>query len=88
MCCAVGAGYTLHDSALVASLLGPFMKWIGVTDPGAIGLAAGFAGSGIGASRVIPRHPLSAALAAAAISLNGLITGALAPAFARMLRHW
>lgn len=58
-----------------------------VNDPAAIGLAAGTAGSGIGASRVIPKHPLSAAFAAIAIGLNGLITAVLAPVLVKLFAH-
>ena len=73
---------------LVAVGINHAAAWIGVDDPSAVGLAAGTAGSGIGASRVIAQHPLSAAFAAVAIGLNGLVTAALAPALAMLLKHW
>ena len=73
---------------LVAVSINGVLRWIRVSDPSAIGLAAGTAGSGVGASRVIDQHPLSAAFAAVAIGLNGLITAALAPFFATLLKRW
>ncbi len=73
---------------LVAVSISGVLRWIQVTDPSAIGLAAGTAGSGVGASRVIDLHPLSAAFAAVAIGLNGLITAWLAPFFATLLKRW
>ncbi len=73
---------------LVAVSVNDVVRWIRVTDPGAIGLAAGTAGSGVGASRVLDQHPLSAAFAAVAIGLNGLITAWLSPLFAALLKRW
>ena len=73
---------------LVAVSINSVLRWIRVSDPSAIGLAAGTAGSGVGASRVIDQHPLSAAFAAVAIGLNGLITAWLAPFFATLLKRW
>ncbi len=73
---------------LVAVSINGVLRRIYVVDPSAIGLAAGTAGSGVGASRVIDQHPLSAAFAAVAIGLNGLITAWLAPFFATLLKRW
>ncbi len=73
---------------LVAVSINDVVHWIQVKDPSAIGLAAGTAGSGVGASHVLDQHPLSAAFAAVAIGLNGLITACLAPFFAAWLKHW
>ena len=73
---------------LVAVSINGVLRWIRVSDPSAVGLAAGTAGSGVGASRVIDQHPLSAAFAAVAIGLNGLITAGLAPFFATLLKRW
>ena len=83
--CAVLA---IVSGILVAVVINGAAALIGVREPDAIGLAAGTAGSGIGASRVIPQHSLSAAFAAAAIGLNGLMTAALAPYIAKLFRHW
>ncbi len=73
---------------LVAVSINAVVRWIRVIDPSAIGLAAGTAGSGVGASRVLDQHPLSAAFAAVAIGLNGLMTAWLAPFFATLLKRW
>ncbi len=73
---------------LTATVVNRATQLIGVHEPGAIGLAAGTAGSGIGASSVISQHSLSAAFAAVAIALNGLITAVLAPHVAKVLKHW
>ncbi len=73
---------------LVAVSINGVLRSIHVSDPSAIGLAAGTAGSGVGASRVIDQHPLAAAFAAVAIGLNGLITAWLAPFFATLLKRW
>ena len=83
----LSAVLAIVSGILVAVGINATCRLMGVDDPSAVGLAAGTAGSGIGASRVIPQHPLSAAFAAVAIGLNGLITAALAPALARLLRH-
>ena len=76
------------SGVMVAVGINHATSWIRVIAPAAVGRAAGTAGSGIGASRVIEQHPLSAAFAAVAIGLNGLITAALAPLLAHMLKHW
>ena len=44
---------------LVAISIDPILHWLKINEPSARGLAAGTAGSGIGASRVIPQHTLS-----------------------------
>lgn len=73
---------------LVAIGIDPILRWLHVTDPAARGLAAGTAGSGIGAAQVIPQHPVAAAFAGVAIGLNGLITAVLAPVVVPWLKHW
>lgn len=73
---------------LVAVSIDAVARSLRVTDWQAIGLAAGTAGSGIGASRVIPQHPLAAAFAGVALGANGLLTALLAPLLAKLLKHW
>ena len=73
---------------LVAVLIYPVAEALRMRDEGAIGLGAGTAGSGVGASRVLAVHPVSAAFAAVAIGLNGLLTAVLAPVLARTLGRW
>jgi putative effector of murein hydrolase len=73
---------------LVAVVVYPVVETLRMRDEGAIGLGAGTAGSGVGASRVLAVHPVSAAFAAVAIGLNGLITAVIAPVLGRMLGRW
>ncbi|HSY36852.1 MAG TPA: LrgB family protein [Acidobacteriaceae bacterium] len=73
---------------LVAISIDPLLNWLNIHEPSARGLAAGTAGSGIGASRVIPQHTLSAAFAGVAIGANGILTALLAPLLAPLLKHW
>ncbi len=73
---------------LVAVSIDPVLHWMKIHEPSARGLAAGTAGSGIGASRVIPQHTLSAAFAGVAIGANGILTAILAPIIVPLLKHW
>jgi len=73
---------------LVAISIDPILHWLKIREPSAKGLAAGTAGSGIGASRVIPQHTLSAAFAGVAIGANGILTAILAPIIIPLLKHW
>ena len=73
---------------LVAISIDPVLDWLKINEPSARGLAAGTAGSGIGASRVIPQHTLSAAFAGVAIGANGILTALLAPLLVPHLKHW
>ena len=73
---------------LVAISIDPILRLLRVDASAAKGLAAGTAGSGIGAAQVIPQHPVSAAFAGVAIGLNGLITAVLAPVILPLLKHW
>ena len=85
---ALSAVLAIAGGILVAVLLDPLLGLLRITAPAARGLAAGTAGSGIGASRVIPQHPTAAAYAGVAIGINGLLTALLAPAVASLLRRW
>jgi putative effector of murein hydrolase len=73
---------------LVAISIDPILHLLKIHEPSAKGLAAGTAGSGIGASRVIPQHTLSAAFAGVAIGANGILTAVLAPILVPLLKHW
>ena len=73
---------------LVAVTIDPIFAWMGIQSPAPRGLAAGAAGSGIGAAQVIPQHPVSAAFAGVAIGLNGLFTAILAPVMVYILKQW
>ena len=70
---------------IVAVVIDPLLRVLRISDAASKGLAAGVAGSGIGAAQVIPQHPVAAAFAGVAIGLNGLITALLAPLLARLL---
>ncbi len=73
---------------LVAALIDGTLRLLRIHDWRAVGLAAGTAGSGIGASQVIPQHPLAAAFAGVALGANGLVTALLAPLLAPLLKLW
>ena len=73
---------------LVAVVIDGTLCLLRIRDWRAVGLAAGTAGSGIGASQVIPQHPLAAAFAGVALGANGLVTALLAPLLALILKHW
>jgi putative effector of murein hydrolase len=73
---------------LVAVGIDPVLRLFGITEPAARGLSAGTAGSGIGASRVIPEHPIAAAFAGVAIGANGFLTAVLAPLLVPLLKRW
>ena len=73
---------------LVAIAIEATLRGLRITDWRAVGLAAGTAGSGIGASQVIPKHTLAAAFAGVALGANGLLTALLAPLLAPLLKLW
>jgi predicted murein hydrolase (TIGR00659 family) len=85
---ALSACLAIIGGILIAIFLDPILRWTNIHDPSARGLAAGTAGSGLGASRVIPQHTLSAAFAGVAIGANGLLTAILAPLLVHLLKHW
>ncbi len=64
---------------LVAVSIQTVMRVARITDWRPYGLAAGTAGSGIGAAEVIPMHEVAGAFAGLAIGLNGLITSLAVP---------
>ena len=84
----LAAVLAIAGGILVAVTMDHVLGWMKLTDPAVRGLAAGAAGSGIGAARVIPQHPLSAAFAGVAIGANGFITAVLAPLIVPLLKHW
>lgn len=73
---------------LVAVSVDTVLRWMRVDAESAKGLAAGTAGSGIGASRVIPQGTVTAAFAGVGIGLNGVVTSVLAPWVSLLLKHW
>ena len=83
---ALAAVFGVLTGVLVAVALRPLLRVLRVRDSAAVGLAAGTAGSGIGASSVIPLGPVEAAFAGVGIGMNGLLTAVVAPVLARLLR--
>jgi len=83
----LSAVLAIGGGILVAVWINPILRSLKWDSPQALGIAAGTAGSGIGASQVIPQHPLAAAFAGLAIGLNGLLTAVLAPLIANLLKH-
>ncbi len=84
----LSAVLAIAGGILVAVCMDAVLGSMGINGRAARGLAAGAAGSGIGAARVIPEHALSAAFAGVAIGANGWITAVLAPVLVPLLKHW
>ena len=84
----LSVAFAILGGILVAVFIDPLLHWLNINEPSARGLAAGTAGSGIGASRVIPQHTLSAAFAGVAIGANSILTAILAPIVIPLLKHW
>ena len=82
---ALSAVFAIAAGILVAVTLPTVLRWFRVDDSAAIGLAAGTAGGGIGATRVISMGPVAAAFAGVGLGVNGLITAVIAPVLAKLL---
>lgn len=76
---ALAAVFAITGGLVAAIVIQPLLTWFKVHDHRAFGLAAGVAGSGIGAAQAVERHPQAGAYAAVAIGLNSLITAILLP---------
>jgi putative effector of murein hydrolase len=83
---ALTATLALVGGILTAVTLEATLAALGVTHGHAVGLAAGTAGSAVGAAQVSPRGDGHAAFAAIGIGLNGLLTALLAPMVAALWR--
>jgi putative effector of murein hydrolase len=81
----LAASLAMLGGLTAAVCLGLVFALLRVTHGHAIGLAAGTAGSGVGAAQVTPLGEGPAAFAAIGIALNGLITALLAPLVAAWL---
>jgi putative effector of murein hydrolase len=75
----------IAGGVIAAISIQKLMSWFRIEDWRASGLAAGTAGSGIGAAQVIPLHDIAGAFAGVAIGLNGLMTSILVPLLAHLL---
>jgi predicted murein hydrolase (TIGR00659 family) len=82
---ALTAALAIIAGITVAVIGRPILRTLRVEDWRARGLAAGTAGSGIGAAQIAPLDETAAAFAAIGIGLNGLITALLAPLLAPLL---
>jgi putative effector of murein hydrolase len=85
---ALSAVFAIAGGIIVAVGLDTVLGGLKINSHAVRGLAAGTAGSGIGASRVIPQDPVAAAFAAVAIGINGFISAVLAPLIVPLLKHW
>jgi len=85
---ALAAVFAIAGGIIVAVGLDTVLGWLKINSHAVRGLAGGTAGSGIGASRVIPQDPVAAAFAAVAIGINGFISAVLAPLIVPLLKHW
>ena len=85
---ALSAVFDIAGGILVAISINPILGKLGWDEPAGLGLTAGTAGSGIGASQVIPQHTVAAAFAGVAIGLNGTMTAVLAPLLMNLLKRW
>ena len=71
-------------TGLTAIVLGPpLLRWAGVQDWRARGLAAGTAGHGLATARVLLMNETAGAYGGLAIGLNGVVTAVIVPPLAR-----
>ena len=75
----LAAVFAITGGVVVAVSAGPVMRLLRVEDHRVFGLAAGVAGSGIGAAQAIDRHPDAGAYAALAVGINSVVTAILVP---------
>jgi putative effector of murein hydrolase len=83
---ALTASLAMIGGITAALTLQAVLRVLRVSHGHAVGLAAGTAGSGLGAAQVAPLGDGTAAFAAIGIGLNGLITALLAPFVAAFLK--
>lgn len=81
---ALAAIFAIAGGVTVAIAVRPLLSWLGISDPRAFGLAAGVAGSGIGAAEAVRRDPEAAAYAALGVGLTAIATAVIVP----LLAHW
>lgn len=80
----VTASLAIAGGIIVAIASTPILGWCRIRDWRAHGLAAGTAGSGVGAAHAIRLHETAGAFAGLAVGLNGLVTALLAAPIARL----
>ncbi len=81
----LSAALAITGGIIAAMTVQGVLALVRVSDLRAVGLAAGVAGSGVGAARVAPLHGTAAAFAALGVGLNGIATAILAPVLARWI---
>lgn len=82
----LAATFAIASGLVVALALRPVLAALRIRGEAAAGLAAGVAGSGIGAASAARIGEEAAAFAAMGVGLTGLATALLAPLLARVLR--
>jgi putative effector of murein hydrolase len=84
----LAAVLAIAGGVLVAISIQSLLKWAKITDWRAFGLAAGTAGSGIGAAHAISFDEIAGAFAALAVGLNGLLTALIVPTLVHLWPHF
>jgi putative effector of murein hydrolase len=75
----LAALFAIVGGVIAAVAAGPVLGLLGVRTPSAFGLAAGVAGSGIGAAEAVARDPRAGAFAALGVGLTALTTALAVP---------
>jgi putative effector of murein hydrolase len=75
----LAAVFAIAGGVTVAIVIRPLLRWLRVEDHRAFGLAAGVAGSGIGAAEAVARDPVAGAYAALGVGLTAIATALIVP---------
>ncbi|MDE2580712.1 MAG: LrgB family protein [Rhodospirillales bacterium] len=78
----LAAVFAIAGGVVVAIAARPLLGWLRIEDHRAFGLAAGVAGSGIGAAEAVARDPQAGAYAALGVGLTAIATALLVPMLA------
>ncbi len=81
---ALAAVFAIAGGVIVAIAARPLLGWLGIEDHRAFGLAAGVAGSGIGAAEAVARDAEAGAYAALGVGLTAVATALVVPALAAL----
>ncbi|WP_174502648.1 LrgB family protein [Acidiphilium sp. C61] len=81
----LAAVFAIAGGVIVAIAARPLLGWFGIEDHRAFGLAAGVAGSGIGAAEAVARDPEAGAYAALGVGLTALATALVVPVLATLV---
>ena len=80
------AALVIATGVFGAIILTPLMRALRITDPAAIGMAAGLASHGVGAARAFQIDSTAGAFAGIAMGLNGAFTEHYSAAFQTLAR--